>query len=283
MSNMIVVDTKFKLIQVFEKAIVKEFAGKVLRMDFKAADTVEKVNGQVCKMTKGMIKDCLDKIDPLDVCILVNVVHFKGKWMQPFDPKLTYLGDFTCDNGKTAKTTFMHSFDCKAGLLLESSVRYLSIPYCKDDYRLVVEMPMRDAEASQKSLFDVKSDQSRVLRAANCKLQAVNLFMPKFRIELNSSIVDVLQSMGIRKVFQSGGVQAIASSPLRVSEVQHRCVIEVDEEGSEAAAVTTITLGKSARKHLPIDFKVNSPFYFHIVERKTGLCLFSGAMSTVSQ
>ena len=117
------------------------------------------------------------------------------------------------------------------------------------------------------------------MKAVVSKLQKVNLFMPKFRVEFNECLNTVLQTIGIRGVFEDKGVTGMTDMQLRVTKVQHRCAVEVDEAGSEAAAATTVMLGKCARKHQPVEFKATRPYYFRIVDKPSQVVLFAGLMS----
>ena len=122
------------------------------------------------------------------------------------------------------------------------------------------------------------SSEELVLAAAAASLKDVNVQIPKFKATFKAEIKDILKNLGCNGIFNSGALTGISDEDITVTSIIHQAFIQVDEEGTEAAAATVGTVGITSFTEVP-EFKANSPFFYHIVNSTSKLILFSGSVA----
>lgn len=240
------------------------------------------INQWVEKNTQDYIKDLLPQgvITPDTSLVLVNAIYFKGKWKSPFDQSFTQSEPFTNLDGKTVKTAMMHQSRDYA--YSESNViRMLQLPYGNGEIAMAVLLPN-----GSHTIADIKnalnnSVFSELLATAN--YQEVILQLPKFKIESTfDTLKDTLISMGLTTAFsQKADFSNMVKGPLRFTDAVQKAVIEVDEQGTVAAAATGMvaTLAMAQPSKPPIQFIVNQPFVFIIFDTGSKIILFVGQVT----
>lgn len=249
-----------------------------------------RVNDWVKNNTKGLIKSILQMPpDPDTFALLLNAIYFKGEWEQKFSSAMTTNMTFYNKGANGKDTEFMRKlgkwFLYKEAQLAGETVQVLDLPYEADSMSMVIILPQQnDSLKTMLTSSNFASDMKSLLTTGlrDLKGKQMNLFIPKFKLESDYSLIPTLDEMGVKKVFESGeadlsGVNG--KKNLFVSKIKHKAVIRVDEDGTEAAAVTMLDMYPMSASSVyvpPVDFRVDHPFLFLIRNKETGLVLFMG-------
>jgi serpin B len=237
--------------------------------------TARDINSFASSATNGKIGQIVssDGVTSDLSMILVNAVAFTGKWKNEFKPTLTKTEVFKTA-AKSVKVPFMHQQGDIAYAAVEKSFQMIALPY--DDDRLSMVLILPDAKVSLPALAE-----SMKLSSALADLHArpVNIALPKFKFTADlPELATDLSALGLKSAFTKAADFSGMSehkSGIAVSKVIHKALIEVDEKGTEAAAATAVKMeGYAFKKRL--EFKLDRPFMFMIVDSKTERILFAG-------
>ena len=248
-----------------------------------AAEAARKtINGWVEGQTDKKIKDLIPTgvLDSLTRLVLTNAVYFKGAWATQFDKKATRSADFATLGGKKIKVPLMHRKGL-CGYLAESKtgLQIASIPYKGDELSMVVLLP--------KSPEDLGA-LTATLRAnrlagwiAAMKKQEIDLYLPRFKMTSSFALKDTLVKMGIVDAFSRGAADFSGMNgrkDLYISAVIHKAFVDVNEEGTEAAAATAVVVTFGGARSTPV-FRADRPFLFLIRHKRSGTILFMGRVT----
>lgn len=239
------------------------------------------INQWVSKKTQGKIKEILKKLHRNSVCVLLNAVYFKGVWAVEFDKKKTHDSKFTLATGKKNKVRMMY---------IKSSFRQCSrkncsvieIPYKEKNLSMLVLLPdSHDSLDKLEKSLDLTMIQDVFSNLKKARQGKVNLFLPRFKIKSHlMDLVPALKSLGIKDAFQLGKADfegmGWPKGKLAINQVKHRAVVEVNEQGTEAAGATAVEMFKRDAKPKTPVFRADHPFLFLIREKSTGAVLFLG-------
>ena len=237
------------------------------------------INSWVGERTQGMIPELLAKgvIDRSTILVLTNAIYFKGRWKKKFEPKRTRDGDFTATSG-TVQVPMMSQ---KAKFMYGESddAKVLELPYEGDRLSMVIVLPKPSVDLA--TIENKMSSKGLSPWLANMGERDVVVTLPRFRIESSFSLNAALVKLGIVKAFGGGDFSGMSSNPgLQISDVIHQAVVEVNEEGTEAAAATGVVMTRSASITAPAFFKADHPFVFAIRDRESGALIFIGRLAT---
>ena len=258
----------------------KFFQAELAGVDFANPQSAQTINHWADQQTQGKIKDIVQyPFDPMTRVILANAIYFKGKWVDPFDNKLTRQRDFHLSSGKVISTPMMvqdRAFEYQA----TPDFRAVQLPY-EGGLQLQVFLPAQNS-SPQKLLehFKAQGNWGKIQQAFT--RQEGTLMLPKFKMEYAVRLNDPLTALGMKRAFGGDAdFSGMADEPLFISEVKQKSYVDVDEKGTEAAAVTTVNLLAQAAL-LPQDlFKliVDHPFLFVISDTASGSILFLGVVN----
>ena len=251
------------------------FDARVSALDFAAPSAVPTINDWVSTATAGKIPSILDRIEDDQVMFLINAIYFKGSWRTRFDPARTVDAPFHGVAGdQPAK--LMHR---------EGTMRHLrtadfdavDLPYGNGAYSMTVLLP-----AAGKSADDVLASlqgQTWTAWTEQFRDADVDLFLPRVRLEWERMLIPDLQALGMRAAFVPGGADFTRLSPLGsqlyISVVKQKTYVDVNEEGTEAAAVTNVGI-TFVSAPVRATVRVDRPFVFVLRERLSGTILFMG-------
>ena len=275
----------------FKNSLKKNFNATAVVTDFSAsAAAAKKINGWVEKVTQNKIKDFIDPkmLGETTKMVLINAIYFKGEWKTKFDLALTKEKDFLTDKGNTVRVPTMHmkgKFDI--AVLEELKMKVLRLPYKGDRIVMTIILPddRNGLVVLEQKLEELEIGGNTInLINDNISRKEVIVDLPKFKLEQTwKNLKAILKLMGITTVF-NGGLEGITDGPLVVSDVIQKALIEVDENGSEAAAASAVGMSfRSNSLAKEIHFKADHPFFFSLRDTQTGLLLFKGRLGDPSK
>lgn len=242
----------------------------------------KQINAWVEDKTKDKIKDMLQPMDlnELTRLVLVNAIYFKGDWAYQFDPARTQDAPFYVSLLKTVQAPMMTQEE--SFKYAESrSLQILELPYLGEDLSMVVLLPRR-IEGIEKIEKSLSIEKLNIWRNS-LKEQKVIVFLPKFTTNFKLDLCEKLKSMGMIDAFVFGqaNFSGMDGRPnwLFISRVIHQAYVNVNEEGTEAAAATAVVMRMGGFAGLPPVFRADHPFIFLIQENKTGSILFIGRIT----
>jgi serpin B len=264
----------------------------VLRRDY-AADVfagtdAATVNAWVRKRTAGKIDSIVNHLDPVTAMVLVDAIYFKAPWQKEFAADATRAEPFYLRDGEVKVPMMrMESF---FHLAARPGYEAIELPYTGERVSMVVMLPDAGAGTGE-VLRRLDGDEMRQLLAdLHAPLHRVNLSLPRFKSSFAASLMEPFQQMGMRRAFDLNaadfsGVTGRSPSevPLAISQIRHRAMIDVAEQGTEAAAATGIgTFTASLQPQLET-FRVDRPFLFAIIDDETNAVLFEGRIDDPRQ
>jgi len=268
----------------FTKTLTDYFRSEVYSKPFDSS-TVGEVNSWVNKQTSGKITKILDQIDSDNVMFLINAIYFKGGWVDKFDASQTHAGDFTTSDGSTVKVDMM-SRSGDYSYYADDEVQIPRLPYGRDKIAMYVFLPTEGTslESYMSSLTGEK------LEAYFTKMHEnkLDLRLPKLKLEYGKvDLKDALTNMGMGVAFDGNsadfsGIADVAPQRLFIAFVDHKAVVEVNEEGTEAAAVTNVGISLTSAP-MTTEFTVDKPYLFVIRDDRSGAILFSGFINDPTQ
>lgn len=262
----------------FQKMNIENYSAMVSQLDFSDPSAVDQINAWCNQTTEGLIPSILEEVNPTATVYLLNSLYFKARWESEFAPEKTQEGDFTTSSGKVIKAHFMQT-QRMAAYVENEWFTSTSLSYQNDSYVMRLILPQPEISIDQVLQALSESDENLW---KNTILAEINLKMPRFTLENKMDLTPTLQALGMKKAF-SGGADFSSMSDVAtyISLVQQATRLKVDEEGSEGAAVTVI--GGETSPGMPeekVDFFLDRPFLFQILEPATGTVLFMGQVGS---
>jgi len=256
-------------------------------LDFSSPSAAARINGWASKETQGRISQVIDRIDPADLALLLNAVYFKGQWTHKFDKAETQQRDFTLAGGSVKQVARMAQSG-RFDYFETPQMQAIRLPFGEGDLVMEVLLP-----AKSSSLGDLETEltpEHWTGWQAQYAPRPGTIELPRFELKSNYRLNEPLQTLGMTRAFRPYGAQLaglFSSAPgesraghFFISSVLQSTYWKVDEEGSEAAAVTTtgIRTAAAARPEQPFRMIVDRPFFCAIEDRRSGALLFVGAI-----
>ncbi|XP_024976671.1 serpin-ZX-like [Cynara cardunculus var. scolymus] len=288
-ANGVWVDQTLSLKPSFKQVVDGVYNAASNQADFqnKAVEVANEVNSWAEKQTSGLIKDILPAgaVNNTTRLIFANAVYFKGTWNEKFDPSKTKDYDFHLLNGSKIQAPFMTSKK-KQFVSSYDGFKVLGLPYLQgeDKRRFTMYIYLPDAKDGLPSLMEKISSGSDFLERhiPYQKVEVGQFLIPKFKISFAFEASETLKELGLVLPFSGGEgltemVESSIGGNLYVSSIHHKSFVEVNEEGTEAAAASAaVVMLRSLRTNDKIDFVADHPFLFVIKEDMTGVVLFIG-------
>lgn len=261
----------------------KEF--KAILTDYYDAELfsggLDRINGWVRKKTEGKIEKILEQLSPNSMFVLLNAIYFKGVWASQFEKSRTRDAPFTVSPGKQVKAPFMYQKnDFK--LLIENDFQALSLPYKGNDLSMVILLPKAvDGLASLEKQLTDSNVRGWLARLDAQPIEKTDLYLPKFVFGTDYDLVPATMKMGVKEAFGSSADftgMGFRVGDLWIAQIKHKAFVEVNEEGTEAAAATAVEMATKGM-HYSSQFRADHPFLFLIRDHRTGIILFVGRMA----
>ena len=281
-ANGIWVASRLKLLGAFTNTLTADYGGNFHQVGTFTDVVRNQINGWVGQKTRNRIKDLIPQggLNDATRLVLANAVYFKGSWEEKFDPAKTSEMDFHAAGGKAVKVRMMTQHK-KFGYSQDDQVQVLEMPYAGDELSMVVVLPK-----AQNGLETLKATPENLKRwGQNGGLHPeVTVWLPRFKLSWKSEMSALLAKMGMPTAFMDAadfsGIDG--KKDLYISRVFHKAWVEVDEQGTEAAAATGVAIATRAAME-PAVFKADHPFLFLIRDQRSGAILFIGRVADPSQ
>ncbi len=251
------------------------FDSEVNALDFSDPAAKDAINGWVNDKTEGLINKIVEQIPPQMVMYLINAVYFKGDWLRPFDPEMTEERPFNLADGSTVDVDMMNKGKVRLPYLATEDFQAVDLAYGDSVFSMTLVLPNQGVAMDQIiDGFDDTFWQERNWQFVN---REVFFAMPKFKLEYETSLNETLKALGMPTAFSENmaDFRDIAEAQLFIDEVKHKTFIEVNEEGTEAAAVTSVGVGTTSVPQYPYVI-LDRPFILVIRENQLGSVLFVG-------
>ncbi|XP_043520442.1 antichymotrypsin-2-like isoform X1 [Frieseomelitta varia] len=281
-ANSIYIQDEFELLMEFLTIGREFYQSEISKIDFKNIDAAEKINSWVKQKTNNKISNLVssDDFDENIKLVLINAIYFNGSWLNTFNAKNTKDKIFhvTRDQTKLVPTMFNKS-QYNYGNIPILQAKFIEIPYTNTDIVMIIILPNEID-----GLLNLQTNFSwEILTNASRLHGEIELYLPKFKIEFTVDLKNILSKLGVSKMFShDANFKRISSVPLMVNKILHKAVIEINEEGTEAAAATAVhlRLRRSMANELE-QFLVDRPFMFVIEYKPKNVPLFIGSVQDI--
>ncbi|KAG6928143.1 serpin B4-like, partial [Chelydra serpentina] len=286
-ANRLYGEKTFNFLQQYLSCIQKSYQAELKPVDFlnAAEETRKQINLWVETFTKGKIKDFFAKhtLSEATKLVLVNAIYFKGQWKVEFKKKNTKEKPFHINKTTTKPVQMMHhKGEYKIATIEEHHSQVLELPYKGDDLSMYILLPKDYTGLTQLEKELTYEKLTTWISPDHLKEDEVEVYLPQFKIETGAKLNQYLEALGMTDVFhpEVSDLSGMAKTGgLSVSQVVHKAYIEVNEEGTEAAAATGIGISTTSLR-IPVKFVADHPFLFFIRHQKTKCILFYGRVSS---
>ena len=275
-ANALVVNEKYPLLKSYNKKVKSVYEAEISQLDFTQKEEVlARVNGWCNEKSEGLIPKIMDDVEPGMMAVLMNAVYFKSSWTTPFSKKATTEDDFTGEDGSKKMVPMMQKTE-QLPYWENEDFQLVQLPYGKGNFAMTVLLPKEGKKVAD-IMEDLNADNWNAWRQS-CTNKKVRLALPRFESKFHIDLNKILSEMGMPSIFSADAdLSAMFRSPAYMSVIQQDSAIKVDEEGSEAAAITSgMVRAMAARPEEIIDFTADHTFLYLITENTTGTVLFAG-------
>ncbi|XP_053326831.1 heparin cofactor 2 [Spea bombifrons] len=272
--NDVYIKKDFSIQEAFKNHLKNFYFAEVQSADFGDKAFLTQANQRIYKLTKGLVKEALANVDPSLLMLLVNCLYFKGTWENKFPLEFTHNAAFRLNEKSVVKVPMMKT---KGNFLVaadhELDCDVLQLPYVGNISMLIV-LPhkLSGMNSLEKKLTPLVVERWQQIMTNRTR----EVFLPRFKLYKNYDLKDVLSTMGVKDLFTNGDFSGISDEKMNIGLFQHQSTITVNEEGTEAAAVTTayfMPLSTQTR------FVADRPFLFLIYEHRTNCLIFMGRVA----
>lgn len=255
------------------------YNAEVEALDFSSPNALKTINDWVANKTHDKIDNIIDNISSDHVMFLLNAIYFNGIWQHKFDEDDTRDLPFYSENGSTTNVPTMQKTDA-VPYVSNNLFNAVQLGYGAGNYSMYVFLPQ--GENSVEDIVDELNQNNWANWMESFKDSFnVDIKIPQLKYEYEITLNKVLRDMGMGVAFENGadftGINK--GGNLKIDYVKHKTFIDVNEKGTEAAAVTVVAIGlTSVGPHQNIQFNVNRPFFYAITEKDTGAILFMGTV-----
>ena len=255
------------------------FSAEISGLDFNDPSSVDTINNWVDENTNHKIDNIIDSIDPRTVMFLINAIYFNGTWKYEFDSDMTEEKDFYLTDGNTTKcNTMVQTAELK--YMSNDDFQAVNLPYGNGNYVMTIILP--NSNANIDSIIEEMNSTNWELWMSQMETKKGTVYLPKLKFAYEKELNDALQSLGMRKAFSGADFSNMDETAqyLFISEVRHKSFIEMNEEGTEAAAVTIVEISfESIGEEGDFTMNMNRPFIYAIQDINTNAMLFVGLLN----
>ena len=235
--------------------------------------SAEQINNFFSEQTNGKINKIIEYLNPMTVLILINAIYFKGTWVDKFNEKATVIKKFINYNKTVVKTHTMHQEYSSQLYYEDKDVQIISLPYIHKtlDFSMIIILPNIKKYASP---LEYLNEQKKSLNEIVSKLESkpnVHLYLPRFKYKFKETLNDILTNLGMKSAFSQNSANfenLCQNSQTYVNQILQSTYIDVNENGTEAAAVTLVEMAGAAFHEEEYFMNVNHSFIYMIKSNK---------------
>ncbi|XP_036987373.2 heparin cofactor 2 isoform X2 [Artibeus jamaicensis] len=273
--NDLYIQKQFPVLNDFKTKVKEYYFAEAQAADFSDPAFISKTNHHILKLTKGLIKDALEDIDPATQMMILNCIYFKGTWVNKFPAEMTHNHNFRLNEREVVKASMMQT----KGNFLAANDQELDCDVLQLEYvggiSMLIVVPHK--LSGMKTLETQLTPQVVERWQKSMTNRTREVLLPKFKLEKNYNLVEALQSMGVTALFdKNSNMTGISDHRITIDLFKHQGTITVNEEGTQAAAVTTVGFMPLTTQ---VRFTVDRPFLFLIYEHRTSCLLFMGRVA----
>ena len=252
------------------------YGARTEALDFDDPASLDIINGWVSDATMGKIDAIIDEITPEQVLFLINAIYFYGTWLDEFKLENTIDRAFHLESG----TTKDHPMMARSGryrYVEDAGFQAAKLPYVKDEIGMYVFVP---SDSTLVAFLDALNGERFDDMIARFSRRDGEVVIPRFKMEYEAKLNDALTRLGMGVAFGDADFSDMGDLGLFIDYVKHKAIVEVNEEGTEAAAVTAVAMASALSIGQPPPFRLvaDRPFFFAIRDDSTGTLLFAGVL-----
>jgi serine protease inhibitor len=278
-ANSIWIREGFEVLQAFIDVNRTFFDAVVEALDFSSSGAADTINAWVKENTHGKIEEIVENpIDAMTVMFLINAIYFKGNWTTEFDPADTQPAPFHAPSGDTS-VQMMH-MHAELPYMQTEDFEAVNLPYGDGLFSMTVLVPKQGKSVDD--LVGLLGGENWSAWMGGFAVEEGYLWMPRFELEYETSLNDVLKALGMELAFSESQADFSGINPnhqLFISNVKHKTYVKVNEEGTEAAAVTSVEVGGVTSAPQGFYLRVDRPFLFAIHDAHSQALLFVGKIT----
>lgn len=260
------------------------YQAKLTELNFASPQAVSMINQWVSQNTRGKITEIVDRLSPSQLMVLINAIYFKGSWTRQFDTKQTKMEPFYLLNGNSKKHPMMTQ-QGRYSYYENDLIQAVRLPYGnRRRMSMMIVLPQKGSSLS--ALQRHLSAEAWMQWLGQFRFRQGSIKIPRFKLEYEANLESLLADLGMAEAFsQNADFSALSSVPAQIDEVKHKTFVEVNEEGTEAAAVTSVGIRATSAGpwQEPFNMTVDRPFFCAIVDEQTEAILFMGAIVNPNQ
>ena len=255
------------------------YGAKVTELDFAKPDSSNIINNWVKENTRGKIDNIVGQLKPDDVLFLINAIYFKGNWTKKFDKSQTTERPFNLSNGSQKQHPMM-SQSGKYRYYENETFQAVSLPYGKGRMSLYVFLP---SKTTNLNTFQQQLKSENWQQWMNqFRMRQGSVELPRFKFDYDIKLNNALKALGMETAFSNqANFSNMTSAAVAINQVKHKTFVEVNEEGTEAAAATSVGMVLTSARmpaEEPFQMVVDRPFFCAIRDNQTGTILFMGSI-----
>jgi serine protease inhibitor len=280
-ANSVWVEKEFVVKEGFLQALETYYEAETKTFDINDPGSTDIINSWIAGKTNDKIKKMLGSLDPGTRMLLINAVYFNGKWKEKFNIDKTTDRPFYLNSGTSKNVPTMVN-ETVVSTFHKDNATIVDLPYGQGNYTMVIALPDEGVTPAElASSLDAATWQEWESSLENGNGE-YKIYLPKFRYEYKRSLVSDLQNLGLKLAFTDfADFSNISNTGLKIYDVLHQTYISTDEEGTEAAAATVVSVGVTSAGPSP-EILINRPFLYFIREIYTGTIVFMGIVEDPS-
>ncbi|MCX8195442.1 MAG: serpin family protein [Candidatus Micrarchaeota archaeon] len=295
-ANALWIHRDYEVLGAYKETLKQNYFADAINIDFDSGRAEETINRWVEDRTNQKIKNLIPpkSISGSTPVVITNAVYFKGKWQVEFDKQKTTEEDFGLVSGANTKVMMMNHYydEKKFNYTEDETAQVLELPYSGGKASMLLILPKENGKSRAEGIAAVEREiASGGLRHWNEALreEKVSIHIPKFKLEETYRLEGVLPRMGMRTAFSDSADFGLMTEKknLKIGVVIHKVYVDVNEEGTEAAAATAVVMkvgsvGPGGGENIYV-FRADRPFFFAIQDKDSGAVLFLGKVMNPSQ
>lgn len=260
------------------------YNAEVTTLSFADPATPQRINSWVNQKTRGKINQIVDRVSPDQAMFLINAIYFKGQWTEKFEQQKTQERPFFLANGSQKRHPLMQQ-NGKYRYYETDQFQAVSLPYGKERLSFYVFLPKEKLNLS--AFYKNLTAENWQTWMQSFSQREGSIQLPKFKLSYDVDLKDALSALGMATAFDASKADfsKLSSATTKIDQVKHKTFVEVNEEGTEAAAVTSVGIVATSVQieQKPFEMIVNRPFFCAIRDNQTGEILFMGAINNPRQ